>query len=196
MKIVGVTGGSGAGKTVATKALASLGAEILDADVLAREVVMPGMPALYEIEKEWDGVVEEGVLDRRALAKIVFNDENELHKLNAITHKYIIDEINKRIKNSDAPIVVIDAIALFESGLFNMCDVTICVIADKNKRLERIMKRDNLTRLAAEERINAQKSDSFYIENADFTIYNNGNLAATEEEIGRIIKGSLLEKDS
>lgn len=196
MKIVGVTGGSGAGKTVATKALASFGAEILDADILAREVVMPGMPALCEIEKEWDGVVENGVLDRRALAKIVFNDENELHKLNAITHKYIIDEINKRIKNSDAPIVVIDAIALFESGLFNMCDITICVIADKEKRLERIMKRDNLTRLAAEERINAQKSDSFYIENADFTIYNNGNLAATEEEIGRIIKGSLLEKDS
>ena len=196
MKIVGVTGGSGAGKTVATKILSSFGAEILDADILAREVVMPDMPALYEIEKEWDGVVENGELDRRALAKIGFNDENELHKLNAITHKYIIDEINKRIKNSDAPIVVIDAIALFESGLFNMCDITICVIADKEKRLERIMKRDNLTRLAEEERINAQKSDRFYIENADFTLYNDGNLADTEEEIGRIIKGSLLEKDN
>lgn len=195
MKIIGVTGGSGAGKTVATKAMASLGAEILDADVLAREVVMPDMPALYEIQKEWKSVVKGGVLERRALAKIVFNDDEQLHKLNAITHKYIIEKINQRIKNSDAPIVVIDAIALFESGLSDMCDITICVIADKNERIERIMKRDNLTRHEAEERINAQKSDSFYIENADFTIYNNGNLGKAEEEIGRIIKGSLFEKD-
>ena len=196
MKIVGVTGGSGAGKTVATKVLSLQGAEILDADILAREVVMPGMPALCEIQKEWDGVVENGTLNRRALAKIVFNDESELHKLNAITHKYIIEKINQRIKNSDAPIFVIDAIALFESGLSDLCDITICVIADREKRLERIMKRDNLTKLEAEERINAQKSDGFYIENADFTIYNNGNLAETEDEIGRIIKGSLFEKDS
>lgn len=189
MKIIGITGGSGAGKTTITEIFKRFGAEVLDADVVARQVVEPKKPALLEIQKEWDSVVANGVLNRKALAKIVFNDEVELHKLNSITHKYIIDEINERIKKSKAEIFVIDAIALFESGLFKMCDITVCVIADKETRIKRIMERDSLTRLEAEERINAQKDDSFYIENTDYTIYNNGAENDVEELIGRIIKG-------
>ncbi len=190
MKIIGITGGSGGGKTTVTKIIEKHGAEILDADITAREVVMPGKPALEEIEKEWKGVVENGILNRSALAKIVFNDRSQLHKLNSITHKYIIDEINKRIKKSTAPIFVIDAIALFESGLSDLCDVTICVIADKNTRISRIMQRDNLKQKEAEERINAQQDDGFYINNSDFTIYNNENQSDLEEKIGRIISES------
>ncbi len=189
MRVVGITGGSGAGKTTITEVFKSYGAEILDADVVAREVVEPGCPALSEIKKEWNSVVTGGILDRKALAKIVFNDAAQLHKLNTITHKYIIDEIEKRVKKSTAPIFVIDAIALFESGLADICDTTICVVADKRVRIERIMRRDSLTELEATERINAQKDDSFYIENSDITIYNNDKSENAEEIIGRIIKG-------
>lgn len=190
MKIIGLTGGSGAGKTTVAKILKNCGARILDADCVARQVVEPGQPALNEIEKEWQGVVQNGRLDRKALAAIVFNSAEELHKLNAITHKYIIDKIRQEIEVCGAEIFVIDAIALFESGLSDLCSVTIAVIADKEVRVERIMARDNLPENEALMRINAQKSDSFYIENCDYTIYNNGDIDAINEEIGRIIKGS------
>lgn len=186
MKIIGITGGSGAGKTTVTGHFKKYDAEIIDADVLAREIVNSGMPALEEIKKEWPDVVIDGVLDRRALAKIVFNDERELHKLNTITHKYVIDEINKRIDKSKKEIFVIDAIALFESGLADICDVTICVIADRDTRIKRIMERDGLTLQEAEERINAQKSDDFYKENADYVIYNNDDGSNLEEIANRL----------
>lgn len=189
MKIIGVTGGTGAGKTTVTKIIESMGAYVVDADSVARQIVEPGMPAFYEIAAEWD-VVRDDVLDRKALAKIVFNDEAQLHKLNAITHKYVIDEIKLQLINCRNDIFVIDAIALFESGLADICDETVAVIADVNTRCKRIMERDDLTYDEAVMRINAQKSDSFFMENADFVIYNNGNETDTEEKIGRIIKGS------
>ncbi len=190
MKIIGITGGSGGGKSTVTKIIEKYDAEILDADIVAKEVVEPGKPAFLEIKDEWPSVVLDGVLDRKALAKIVFNNADDLHKLNTITHKYVIEEIKNKINNSQAAIFVIDAIALFESGLADFCDVTICVIAKKEERIKRIMKRDNLTELEATERINAQKNDSFYIERSDFVIYNNEGQHNLEEEIGRIIKGS------
>lgn len=190
MKIIGVTGGTGGGKTTVTKIMKSLGAQICDADVVARAVVEPGSPALSEIAAEWN-VVSGGVLDRKALAKIVFNDEAELHKLNGIVHKYVIEEIKSEIEKCREDVFVIDAIALFESGLADICDVTIAVIADQAIRCARIMARDNLTEQEAMMRINAQKSDDFYIENADFVIYNNDGV--DDEKIGRIIKGSQCE---
>jgi len=188
MKIIGITGKSGAGKTTVTKYFKKHDAEIVDADIIAREVVESGMPALEEIKNEWQDVVSEGVLNRPALAKIVFNDAEELHKLNTITHKYIVEEIKQRIKKSKAPIFIIDAIALFESGLSDLCDVTVCVTADKDVRLKRIMARDGLARIEAEERINAQKSDDFYKEKADFVILNNETESNLEEVADRIVK--------
>ncbi len=186
MKIIGVTGGTGGGKTTVTKIMEEYGAYIVDADVVARQVVAPGCPALRAIECEWN-VVENGVLDRRELAKIVFSDEAELHKLNGIVHKYVIEEIKSQLANCQKEIFVIDAIALFESGLADLCDVTVAVIADKTVRCERIMARDGLTKDEALMRINAQKSDDFYIENADVVIYNND-----DDKIEQIIKRELM----
>lgn len=187
MKIIGVTGGTGGGKTTITKAMEAFGAQVVDADCVARQIVEPGRPALSEIAAEWD-VVKDGVLDRKALAKIVFTDKTQLHKLNAITHKYVIEEIKSQLLNCKKDIFVIDAIALFESGLAEICHTTVAVIADCDVRCERIMARDGLTRDEALMRINAQKKDSFYTERADFVIYNNNE--DVSEEIGRIIKGS------
>lgn len=190
MKIYGITGGSGAGKSEISALFEKQGAHVIDADKIARQVVTKGKPALDEIKKEWPKVVIDDTLDRKALAGIVFNNPQELHKLNAITHKYIIDEIKSILNTVKSDLFVIDAIALFESGLSKLCDVTICVIAEKSERVQRIMKRDNLTKAQAESRINAQMSDSFYIENSDYTIYNNEDKSKLDEKIGRIIKGS------
>lgn len=186
--IIGITGPSGAGKSTVSARFKEVGACTIDADIVAREVVAPGKPALEEIKKEWPQAVVNGSLDRKVMARIAFGSDAELHKLNSITHKYIISDIKEKIKKSDADIFVIDAIALFESELVSMCDVTIAVIADKETRILRIMARDNLTRGEAENRINAQKNDEFYIENADYTIVNNHD---TDEEIGRILKEIL-----
>lgn len=190
MKIIGLTGGSGAGKSTVATMLAEFGAEVIDADVIARHVVEPGKPALKEISDEWSGVVSDDILNRAALAKIVFNDANQLHKLNTITHKYIIDEIKRQIKEFKGELFVIDAPLLFESGLSDLCDVTISVIAKRSERIKRIISRDKLTQTQAEERINAQKNDDFYITNADFVIYNNKSRKELEEEIKNIIVGS------
>ena len=186
MRIIGVTGGTGGGKTTVTKILEKQGAHIVDADVVARQVVASGCPALREIECEWN-VVENGILDRKALAKIVFSDESQLHKLNGIVHKNVIEEIKSQLADCKEEIFVIDAIALFESGLADLCDVTVAVIADRNVRCERIMARDGLTRDEALMRINAQKNDEFYINSADVVIYNNDN-----DEIEQIIKRELM----
>ncbi len=188
MKVIGVTGGSGGGKTTVTKIFKKNGAYVVDADVVAREVVSPGMPALLEIASQWD-VVRDGVLDRKALAKIVFSDSQELHKLNRIVHKYVIDDIKSQLERCEKEVFVIDAIALFESGLADICDVTIAVIADKDLRCKRIMARDNLTRDEAMMRINAQMDDEFYIKNADFVIYNNDN--ESDSLIEQIVKREL-----
>ncbi|MBQ3119198.1 MAG: dephospho-CoA kinase [Clostridia bacterium] len=189
MKIIGVTGGTGGGKTTVTNILKSFGARIVDADVIARQVVASGCPALSEIAARWD-VMENGVLNRKALAEIVFNDEAELHKLNSIVHKYVIDEIKSQLANCTDEIFVIDAIALFESGLSDMCDITVAVIADRNVRCKRIMARDNLTEEEAWMRINAQKNDEFYINNADVAICNNEDISY--EEIKETIKRELM----
>lgn len=190
MKIYGITGGSGAGKSEISALFKKRGACVIDADIIARQVVENGKPAIEEIKKEWPQVVTNGALDRKALAQIVFNDSRELHKLNSITHKYIIDEIKNILSSKKSDTYVIDAIALIESGLGDMCHIKIAVIANKDTRIERIMKRDNLTKAQAESRINAQMSDSFYIENSDYTIYNDEDKAKLDEKIGRIIKGS------
>ena len=188
MKVIGVTGGSGGGKTTVTKILEQNGAHVVDADVVAREVVKPGSPAFLEIASEWD-VVSNGVLDRKALAKIVFSDDAELHKLNQIVHKYVIEDIKSQLEKCEKEVFVIDAIALFESGLCDICNVTIAIIAEKNLRCKRIMERDNLTYDEAMMRINAQKSDEFYINNADFVIYNNGDESVAQIE--EILKREL-----
>ena len=189
-RIIGITGPSGAGKSTVSEHFKKVGAHIIDADVVARNVVLPGKPALKEIEKEWPEAVSQGNLDRKVMAQIAFGSETELHKLNSITHKYIISEIKDEIEKSDSTVFVVDAIALFESELISLCDVTIAVSADKATRISRIMARDNLTRKEAERRINAQKNDEFYKERADFTVVND-EADIANEKIGQIIKEIL-----
>jgi len=185
MKILGITGGSGTGKSTVSRMLEEKGFYIIDADKVAREIVEVGMPALAEI-KEYFGesvIKEDNSLDRRALAGIVFNDKNSLAKLNEITHKYITEEIDKRLSEFGGEWAVIDAPLLFESGIGDKCDLILSVVADYDVRKERIIKRDSLSQQQAEQRINAQKDKQFYIEKSDFVIENNGSEYELKREV-------------
>ncbi|MBR5156394.1 MAG: dephospho-CoA kinase [Clostridia bacterium] len=181
--ILGVTGGSGCGKSNFCRVLAELGAYVIDADLVARDVVRQGKPALLEIKKEFgkEYILPNGELDRKKLGELVFSDSDKLNILNQITHKYIIKEIKKRIKESTCGLKVIDAAVLFESGLADICDRTVCVLADEEIRAKRISKRDGLTYDAAKTRINAQQRDDFYSGHSDDVILNNG----TEKELDK-----------
>lgn len=194
-KIVGITGGSGTGKSTVAKCLRAFGARIIDADAVARRVVEKGQPALAEIEEEYGKqvIAPDGTLSRSALAKIVFCDEKALHKLNQITHKYIIEEIKQEIAAASEETVVIDAPLLIESGLNAICHSVVCVTAEKETRIARIMARDGLSREMAENRIASQKEDGFYREMSDFEIRNNGDETQLKNEVAKIIQGVCSE---
>lgn len=198
MKIIGLIGGSGAGKSSVSKEFQKWGAETIDGDQVARDIVLPGKPALLELVETFgtDILCPDGTLDRKKLAKIVFSNPGELHKLNLITHKYISEEIKKEIANCKKPLFVLDAAALVESGIHKMCDLIVFVNAEKETRITRIMARDGLTREEAERRVNAQKEDDFYRANSQFEIQNNGDAKKLKNAVSKIIKGVFGEEIS
>ncbi len=189
-KIIGLTGQSGAGKSTVSQMFAKQGCHSIDTDKVARAVVEPGKPALTEITKHFGtGVLkEDGTLNRPTLATIVFSDPAELDKLNRITHKYITEEVKKQIASCGKDVVIVDAPALFESGIDAMCDFVVSVLAEEEIRIQRIMKRDALSREKAEERIRAQKDDDFFRSRSDFVLENNGFPDALEEIVRGILK--------
>ena len=165
------------------------GAEVIDTDIVARMIVEPGKPALEEIKKSFGSeyIKENGELDRKKTAGLVFSDGEKLKELNRITHKYIKTYINEYIGNYKGNIIGIDGAVLIESGINKMCDYLLSVLADKAVRIERIMRRDGITREEAEKRINSQKNDEFYIENSDYIVYNNSYKESLAAEVGKIL---------
>lgn len=198
MVIIGLTGGSGSGKSTVAGLLKQRGYNIIDADKISRAVVEKGKPALKEIVDEYgEGVLlENGELDRKKLGSIVFADRGELLKLNKITHKYITEIVKQQLKDSKSDISVIDAAALKESGIIDMCDHVIAVIADKDVRVKRIMKRDGVDEKSALARINAQEPDAKYIQYADFVINNSGDesLEMLLDDIMREVGGIIVSE--
>ncbi len=190
MIILGITGGSGTGKTTVSNLLSSYGVDIIDCDLVARKIVEPDMPALNEISdyfgKEY--INKDNTLNRKKLANLVFNSPDMLLKLNEITHKYVIEYIDLYIKNSTSQIVGIDAAALIESGIYKKCDFVLSVLADKDTRAERIINRDNISHSEALKRINAQKNDEYYIEKSHYIVYNNTTIDDINNKIIEIIE--------
>lgn len=195
MKILGITGGSGTGKTTVSKLFAEKGFYIIDADIVAREIVEPGKPALSEIEAFFGKSVikEDKTLDRKALAGIVFTDSEKLKRLNEITHKYITESIEEKLEKYSGEWAVIDAAVLLESGLGEKCDKILSVVADFDVRKKRIIARDSLSEKQATDRLNSQKGKEFYIENSDFVIENNADEYALKKAVDEIIKRLELE---
>ncbi len=177
MKIIGLTGLTGAGKSTVAQKLMAYGCYHIDADKVAREVINNNVNVKNKLKEHFgtDVINADGTTNRPLLASRAFADEESTNALNEITHPAVIEEIKSIIKDMEEVGyrgIIIDAIALFESGLDSLCDFNVTVIAPKEIRLERIMKRDNITKEKALERINAQKDESFFTSRADFVLWN------------------------
>lgn len=188
--IIGLTGGTGTGKTSVSRYFESAGYDVIDYDLITREVYKKGSPCLLEIAEQFGDAIltSDGELNRRALGAIVFADKKSLEKLNSIVYKYIIEHTEDIIENSKDKKLLLDAPTLFEAGLNKKCDRVIGVIAPKELRLERVMQRDNLERERVIDRINSQKDDDFYIKNCDYIINNNGSVSYLEAQALNIIR--------
>ena len=174
--VLGITGGTGCGKTTLLKVFEQAGGLIMDCDQIYHELLKTGTALLDAIEAHFPGCVEGFKLDRKKLAGIVFNDPAALADLNAITHGAVKKEVLRRLDHTPGGIpVAIDAIGLFEAGLAELCDVTVAVTAPEEDRIKRLMARDNLTREQALERMNAQKPESYFREKCDYVLENTGD---------------------
>lgn len=202
MKIIGLTGGIATGKSQVSSILSELGAMVIDADIVAREVVQKGLPAWQQLKDTFgeEYFLSNGELNRRKLGQLVFSHPDELDKLNSITHPAIKARIEDRINDLKVQgyngIVVVDAALLLEAGWETMVDQVWVVDAPMEKRIERIMKRDNLTRDQALSRINSQMSQQERIAKADKIIYNNSDIDSLREQVLRIWHETLKEINS
>lgn len=181
MKVIGVTGSSGSGKTTLSKILNEReDVKVIDADKVVREMSVPNTDYLNAIKNTFGSeiLLDDGNLNRKALANKIYNDNKAREDLNSLTFKYVVDEILQRIKNvkdEKIKIIVIDAPLLFESGLEKCCDSVVVLIADKKLKIKRICQRDNIDEKTAESRLNIQQDDSYYTKRADYIIVNNEN---------------------
>ncbi len=175
--IIGITGGSGAGKSTLLQLIADMGGLVLDCDAIYHELLAADKALLAAIGARFPGTVGAAGLNRKKLGSMVFSDEKALQELNAITHGAVKREVLRRLESKPA-LAAIDAIALHESGLAELCQVTVAVIAPREQRIRRLMVREGISRDYAEKRIAAQKSDAYFSSNCDETLENNGDKEA------------------
>lgn len=193
MKVIGVTGGTGSGKSTVSEILAKEGATVLDADKIAKEIQKKGSETFGKIVDAFgENVVDKttGELDRKKLSDIVFADESKRLLLNRIVHGEVAKVFKKRLavlEEAGTKIAVLDVPLPTEEGFFDLVNVVFAVVANDDLRIERLMKRSGMTEEEAEKRIAAQLSNREYSELADVVIENEG----THEELEALVKYEL-----
>lgn len=210
LRVIGIAGGIGSGKSTVTDYLEQKNYHVYDADVEAREAVMPGEPALDKLADCFghDIINRDGTLNRRKLGQLAFSNQNDTEKLNKILHGQISDRIDDKIssqvqnminshnssptENSLDSIAFISAPLFFEAELEKKCDEIWVVTADKEVRINRTMERDGLSRTEVIDRINRQMSDEERIQKSDHVLINNGN----KDELLRKVDKLLLNGNS
>lgn len=186
--ILGITGGTGCGKTTLLNCIAEQGGLILDCDAIYHTLLRNDPVLLSAIEARFPGSVENGVLQRKKLGNLVFSNEKALSDLNAITHGAVKAEVLRRLAGKPK-LAAIDAIGLFEGGLAELCDVTVAVIAPEEARIQRLMARDGISRDYALRRMAAQKSAGWFRKKCDYCLENNG----TQEDFQKTCLAFLRE---
>ncbi len=182
--VIGITGGIAGGKTAVSDMLAKKGEQIIDADVISREVIEPGTKGERLLKEAFPEAFEGGSLDRGRLREIVFADEKKLQKLNEITHPLIREEIEKRIAETDREQVYLVVPLMFESGFDALCDYIVTVVSDEDKRIKRLKARNNsITDELAERIVHSQVSECERVTRADGVIVNNDSRERLEERV-------------
>ena len=191
---VGLTGGYASGKSTVAKMFVELGATLIDADKLAREVVKPDKQAWFEIVAHFGKgiLLKNREIDRKALGEIVFGSDAERERLNAIVHPRVLDEELKAIeeikgRGLDA-ILILSVPLLIESGHYRQCDKIVVVTVDRDTQIKRLMERDGFSREKAIRRISAQMPLSEKVTYADFVIDNSGSIQETEFQVKEVFK--------
>jgi dephospho-CoA kinase len=181
VRVIGLTGQSGAGKTTVSSVFKESGYAVINADEISRKVVEPGSACLKELSEYFGTriILPDGTLNRSLLADIAFSDKSEQKKLNAIIYPYINEILCahiKQIKETGYKFILYDAPTLFESKADDLCDLIISVTAKEDIRKKRVMERDNLTEDSLNRRFGIQHTENFFIKHSDFVIKNNKTL--------------------
>ena len=181
MKVIGMCGGSGAGKGTVCSIFAELGIKSIDTDKLYHDIISTDSECTLELVSTFgNSIYANPGINRKALRDVVFSSPAALAELNKITHKHILSQVRNIIHSSTCTEgIIIDAPLLFESGFDRECDTTVCVIANDNVRIERIIARDNITYDIAKKRIASQIPNSDLIRKCEYSVENN----STEEEL-------------
>lgn len=196
MKIIGLTGPTGSGKSTVAKYFSDLGVQIIDCDLVAREVTEIGSPLLPLLAETFGDEIlaDDGSLIRKELAKRAFSSESETEKLNSIMLPFIANKIKEILdvfSTEGVECVMLDAPTLYESGLDSICDSVLAVLCDRETRKKRIIERDSLTEEQALIRLSAGKPDSFYKEKTQHIVVNDGEMAKFMDDISKMF-GELV----
>ena len=192
LKVLGLTGGIGSGKSTVARLIAEHGVPVLDADRLAREVIEPGQPALAEVAAAWPQAIgPDGKVDRKRLGDIVFADPAQRVRLEGITHPRIQALATQRLDDLAAQghtLAVYEASLLVESGRYKDFDGLVVVTASPETQLERVLARGDLTEAEAQARIDAQLPLLAKVRVATHLVDNDGELDATKEQVDRLVE--------
>ncbi len=180
---------SGAGKSTVCRVFAENGFDVVDCDLCAREVVLPGSPALSELAERFSSeiILPDGTLDRRRTSELIFHDNEKRALYNKIIYPYITYNILEKIRNGGS-CVLLDAPTLFEARLELLCDRIVSVVADRELCVKRITARDNIPEELARARLSSQHDADFYIQRSDLCIHNNGTADELRSEAGRAVE--------
>jgi dephospho-CoA kinase len=185
---LGLSGGIGSGKSTVSKILSDLGAVVIDADVIAKEVLLPGTSGFESAVSTFGSTIldNEGTIDRKRLAKLVFENPKELAKLEAIVHPAVVARVTE-IRNSlpESAVVVYDTPLMFEKQLQGQFDKVLMVVSDKELRRTRLLER-GLELGDIEARMANQATDEQRAKIADFVIENNGSLEQLREQVAKV----------
>ena len=185
MLIIGLTGGIGSGKSVASDKFASLGITVVDADVASRTVVEPGMPALKEIESHFgpEIIAGDGQLDRTKLREFIASDAEERKWLESVLHPRIGEQITKEISESSSPYTIFVAPLLLETNSDNMCSRVLVVDVAEEVQIQRTIKRDQMLGEQIEKIVAAQMSRKERLEKADDVLENAGTIRELQDQV-------------
>lgn len=199
MKIIGITGNSGTGKSEFSKILAQkMDAKLIDADKIAKQSAMPGKKYYSDLVEclGEEILTKEKLINRKKMAEIVYHDEKRRKLINELTTKHIVEKIRKEVKENKDKNVVMDVPLLFENELDKICHVTISMIADERVKIQRVCKRDKITEEVANNRIFIQKKDEYYIEKSNYVLTNNHmNLEKEAEELIIFCEKDLFNRE-